>query len=509
MGNNLLEVVRLQHQDFYVEDLIMISNLKGEYLFKTYDEVQSESPVFKIKRMCQTGNEILIHFVVMGIINPKISVKNEHFYSDIVKSSINGSTIVRETTVEFTTQISSQIQFNKVHLIEQFNGNHNQDEELRIESNAVLSKSNYYYRVTLPPNHGTATVDSKTGKWKYQSKDNSFNDDYFEISVFDSWGSFRVKRLKVTNNNHHHQIQEVKVVNTPLPIMVRKPLPIEGTVKVGNTPTVIIAQPLKVNVLNGITVASLPEVTISNLSSVTIVSLPAVELSGVATVVVNEPLPVSVVNGITVASLPEVTISNLSSVTIVSLPPVELSGVATVVVNEPLPVCVVNGLSLVVTISNFSEVTVANSLTIASLPPVELSGTPTVVIQQPIQITTLQNLPVAMVGRLTTSAVEVANFNTSTMYVTDIYNVADFSDYSFAIYGGAQPATVQVLVAPIAEYSLGIKSITPIALSDITFAGGQLAAIVTGNHYLDFVYLSVLVSLTTTTRITVYFQGYV
>ena len=161
------------------------------------------------------------------------------------------------------------------------------------------------------------------------------------------------------------------------------------------------------------------------------------------------------------------------------------------------------------TISNFSEVTVANSLTIASLPPVELSGTPTVVIQQPIQITTLQNLPVAMVGRLTTSAVEVANFNTSTMYVTDIYNVADFSDYSFAIYGGAQPATVQVLVAPIAEYSLGIKSITPIALSDITFAGGQLAAIVTGNHYLDFVYLSVLVSLTTTTRITVYFQGYV
>ncbi|MTO10675.1 hypothetical protein GMB44_12025, partial [Turicibacter sanguinis] len=320
MGNNLLEVVRLQHQDFYVEDLIMISNLKGEYLFKTYDEVQSESPVFKIKRMCQTGNEILIHFVVMGIINPKISVKNEHFYSDIVKSSINGSTIVRETTVEFTTQISSQIQFNKVHLIEQFNGNHNQDEELRIESNAVLSKSNYYYRVTLPPNHGTATVDSKTGKWKYQSKDNSFNDDYFEISVFDSWGSFRVKRLKVTNNNHHHQIQEVKVVNTPLPIMVRKPLPIEGTVKVGNTPTVIIAKPLKVNVLNGITVASLPEVTISNLSSVTIVSLPAVELSGVATVVVNEPLPVSVVNGITVASLPEVTISNLSSVTIVSLP---------------------------------------------------------------------------------------------------------------------------------------------------------------------------------------------
>ena len=462
-----------------IDDLIMISNSQGSYLFVNYNRDEDESPVFKIRNSRVDYGQLQLQLVVMEVIYPIPLYHHESERANILHAIRDGLAVVKETNHIITFSVG------RMHHIEEVDLNIiDCVQPIKVKSPIYVKgdcesgicgevkverrpRITYKYFLSLKPKSGCVELNNRTGSWRYEGRCDEVENDFFEITVWDGLGGYATQRIYIKCEQEEKPIG-VNVLNVPLPIVAASPLPIWGDVRVINTPSVSVVS------LPEVTIASLPPVEVSGLVSVTvpevvtvtvgqpidvnvltlpevaIASLPAVEVSGLVSVTVPDGLTVTVEQPI------DVNVLTLPEVAIASLPAVEISGTPTVLINstnvltvtipEVVEVCIVNtDLSVVVATVIVDPLIDANvislpEVTIASLPAVEVSGLVSVTVpdvltvtaEQPIDVNVL-TLPEVTIASL--PAVEVSGLVSVT--VPDVLTVT-----------AEQPIDVNVLTLP-------------------------------------------------------------
>ncbi|MBP3908561.1 MAG: hypothetical protein J6D33_06505, partial [Turicibacter sp.] len=422
-------------------DLIMISNHQGSYLFASCG--QNESPIFKVRDSRGEYGQIQLRLTVMEVIYPNELFNSQNNRANILRAIREGLAVVKESDSVITFTVNRNQRIEPIDLQEidyvspvQVNSpvciSGNCEEGIRGCVKVEGKCSNRYaFFLTRRPKNGIVKLNEKTGEWTYQTAESCCDSDTFEITVWNFAGGCASQCIHI-NCEQEQGPFDVNIINTPLPVIVGNPVPVFGDVRVINSPTVIIEQPIEV--VTGITPLSVTfpgvidvsivnldlsvivetividqvvDVNILTIPEITIAELPAVELSGTPTVVLDQIVEVSVVNPLTIASLPEVTV--------VSLPAVELSGTPTVVLDQIVEVSVVNPL----TIASLPEVTVA------SLPAVELSGTPTVALDQIVGVSVVTPLTLASLPEVTVASLPAVELSgTPTVALDQIVGVS-------------------------------------------------------------------------------------
>ena len=441
-----------------IDDLIMISNSQGSYLFVNYNRDEDESPVFKIRNSRVDYGQLQLQLVVMEVIYPIPLYHHESERANILHAIRDGLAVVKETNHIITFSVG------RMHHIEEVDLNIiDCVQPIKVKSPIYVKgdcesgicgevkverrpRITYKYFLSLKPKSGCVELNNRTGSWRYEGRCDEVENDFFEITVWDGLGGYATQRIYIKCEQEEKPIG-VNVLNVPLPIVAASPLPIWGDVRVINTPSVSVVS------LPEVTIASLPPVEVSGLVSVTvpevvtvtvgqpidvnvltlpevaIASLPAVEVSGLVSVTVPDGLTVTVEQQI------DVNVLTLPEVAIASLPAVEISGTPTVLINstnvltvtipEVVEVCIVNtDLSVVVATVIVDPLIDANvislpEVTIASLPAVEVSGLVSVTVpdvltvtaEQPIDVNVL-TLPEVTIASL--PAVEISGTPTVT-----------------------------------------------------------------------------------------------
>ena len=473
-----------------IDDLIMISNSQGSYLFVNYNRDEDESPVFKIRNSRVDYGQLQLQLVVMEVIYPIPLYHHESERANILHAIRDGLAVVKETNHIITFSVG------RMHHIEEVDLNIiDCVQPIKVKSPIYVKgdcesgicgevkverrpRITYKYFLSLKPKSGCVELNNRTGSWRYEGRCDEVENDFFEITVWDGLGGYATQRIYIKCEQEEKPIG-VNVLNVPLPIVAASPLPIWGDVRVINTPSVSVVS------LPEVTIASLPPVEVSGLVSVTvpevvtvtvgqpidvnvltlpevaIASLPAVEVSGLVSVTVPDGLTVTVEQPI------DVNVLTLPEVAIASLPAVEISGTPTVLINstnvltvtipEVVEVCIVNtDLSVVVATVIVDPLIDANvislpEVTIASLPAVEVSGLVSVTVpdvltvtaEQPIDVNVL-TLPEVAIASL--PAVEVSGLVSVTVpevitvtveqpidvvVITTITTVADLNAYNY------------------------------------------------------------------------------
>ena len=473
-----------------IDDLIMISNSQGSYLFVNYNRDEDESPVFKIRNSRVDYGQLQLQLVVMEVIYPIPLYHHESERANILHAIRDGLAVVKETNHIITFSVG------RMHHIEEVDLNIiDCVQPIKVKSPIYVKgdcesgicgevkverrpRITYKYFLSLKPKSGCVELNNRTGSWRYEGRCDEVENDFFEITVWDGLGGYATQRIYIKCEQEEKPIG-VNVLNVPLPIVAASPLPIWGDVRVINTPSVSVVS------LPEVTIASLPPVEVSGLVSVTvpevvtvtvgqpidvnvltlpevaIASLPAVEVSGLVSVTVPDGLTVTVEQPI------DVNVLTLPEVAIASLPAVEISGTPTVLINstnvltvtipEVVEVCIVNtDLSVVVATVIVDPLIDANvislpEVTIASLPAVEVSGLVSVTVpdvltvtaEQPIEVNVL-TLPEVAIASL--PAVEVSGLVSVTVpevitvtveqpidvvVITTITTVADLNAYNY------------------------------------------------------------------------------
>ena len=473
-----------------IDDLIMISNSQGSYLFVNYNRDEDESPVFKIRNSRVDYGQLQLQLVVMEVIYPIPLYHHESERANILHAIRDGLAVVKETNHIITFSVGrmhhiEEVDLNIIDCIQPIKvkspiyvkGDCESGicGEVKVERRPRIT---YKYFLSLKPKSGCVELNNRTGSWRYEGRCDEVENDFFEITVWDGLGGYATQRIYIKCEQEEKPIG-VNVLNVPLPIVAASPLPIWGDVRVINTPSVSVVS------LPEVTIASLPPVEVSGLVSVTvpevvtvtvgqpidvnvltlpevaIASLPAVEVSGLVSVTVPDGLTVTVEQPI------DVNVLTLPEVAIASLPAVEISGTPTVLINstnvltvtipEVVEVCIVNtDLSVVVATVIVDPLIDANvislpEVTIASLPAVEVSGLVSVTVpdvltvtaEQPIDVNVL-TLPEVTIASL--PAVEVSGLVSVTVpevitvtveqpidvvVITTITTVADLNAYNY------------------------------------------------------------------------------
>ncbi|MBP3907928.1 MAG: hypothetical protein J6D33_03280, partial [Turicibacter sp.] len=466
-----------------IDDLIMISNSQGSYLFVNYNRDEDESPVFKIRNSRVDYGQLQLQLVVMEVIYPIPLYHHESERANILHAIRDGLAVVKETNHIITFSVG------RMHHIEEVDLNIiDCVQPIKVKSPIYVKgdcesgicgevkverrpRITYKYFLSLKPKSGCVELNNRTGSWRYEGRCDEVENDFFEITVWDGLGGYATQRIYIKCEQEEKPIG-VNVLNVPLPIVAASPLPIWGDVRVINTPSVSVVS------LPEVTIASLPPVEVSGLVSVTvpevvtvtvgqpidvnvltlpevaIASLPAVEVSGlvsvtvpdVLTVTVEQPIDVNVLTlpEVAIASLPAVEISGLVSVTvpdvltvtaeqpidvnvltlpevaIASLPAVEISGLVSVTVPDVVTVTAEQAIDV--------NVLTLPEVAIASLPAVEVSGlvsvtvpeVVTVTVEQPIDVNVL-TLPEVVIASL--PAVEISGTPTVLIDSTNVLTV--------------------------------------------------------------------------------------
>ena len=473
-------------------DLIMISNAHGSYLFAECG--RNESPIFKIREIQPEYGQVQLHLTVMEVSYPNCLLHSGNNRANILYAIREGLAVVKESDSVITFTLGKGQRIEKVQLkeIKEYHpitvkspiyvkGDCQEGIEGAVKVQGHCPYPNAFF-LTKRPKKGTVKLNAKTGEWIYQSNEACDEQDTFEISVWNFAGGCATQCIYVSCEQSREPV-DVNITNVPLPVIVTNPVPVFGDVRVINTPTVNIDEPIDVNVLTipEVTIASLPPVEISGTPTVIIdsaetlsVTIPGVvevciidaELTVlVETVVFNQvitadviSLPeVTIANELTIASLPSVTISGTIPVTgtvgITGTPtvlvgnPVSISGTPTVVISTTVPVTgtvgitgtptvlvgnpvLISGTPTVaisgtvpvagnVGITGTPTVLVGNSITVGSLPAVSLSGTPTVSVTGLISVTIPQVVTVTVLN-----PVEVA-------IVTPLSTEANLNAYNY------------------------------------------------------------------------------
>ena len=385
-------------------DLIMILNAHGSYLFAECG--RNESPIFKIREIQPEYGQVQLHLTVMEVSYPNCLLHSGNNRANILYAIREGLAVVKESDSVITFTLGKGQRIEKVQLkeIKEYHritvkspiyvkGDCQEGIEGAVKVQGHCPYPNAFF-LTKRPKKGTVKLNEKTGEWIYHSNEACDEQDTFEISVWNFAGGCATQCIYVSCEQSREPV-DVNITNVPLPVIVTNPVPVFGDVRVINTPTVNIDEPIDVNVLTipEVTIASLPPVEISGTPTVIIdsaetlsVTIPGVvevciidaELTVlVETVVFNQVITADVI------SLPEVTIAN--ELTIASLPAVEISGLVSVTVPE----------ILTVTIEQPVDVNVL------TLPQVSLTGTPTVVISGTVPVTGtvgITGTPTVLVG---------------------------------------------------------------------------------------------------------------
>ena len=433
-----------------IDDLIMISNSQGSYLFVNYNRDEDESPVFKIRNSRVDYGQLQLQLVVMEVIYPIPLYHHESERANILHAIRDGLAVVKETNHIITFSVG------RMHHIEEVDLNiidcvqpikvkspiyvkgdceSGMCGEVKVERRPRIT---YKYFLSLKPKSGCVELNNRTGSWRYEGRCDEVENDFFEITVWDGLGGYATQRIYIKCEQEEKPIG-VNVLNVPLPIVAASPLPIWGDVRVINTPSV--------------SVVSLPEVTIASLPPVEVSGLVSVTVPEVVTVTVGQPIDVNVL------TLPEVTIASLPAVEISGTPTVLINStnVLTVTIPEVVEVCIVNtDLSVVVATVIVDPLIDANVISlpevaIASLPAVEVSGLVSVTVpdvltvtaEQPIEVNVL-TLPEVAIASL--PAVEVSGLVSVTVpevitvtveqpidvvVITTITTVADLNAYNY------------------------------------------------------------------------------
>ena len=473
-----------------IDDLIMISNSQGSYLFVNYNRDEDESPVFKIRNSRVDYGQLQLQLVVMEVIYPIPLYHHESERANILHAIRDGLAVVKETNHIITFSVG------RMHHIEEVDLNIiDCVQPIKVKSPIYVKgdcesgicgevkverrpRITYKYFLSLKPKSGCVELNNRTGSWRYEGRCDEVENDFFEITVWDGLGGYATQRIYIKCEQEEKPIG-VNVLNVPLPIVAASPLPIWGDVRVINTPSVSVVS------LPEVTIASLPPVEVSGLVSVTvpevvtvtvgqpidvnvltlpevaIASLPAVEVSGLVSVTVPDGLTVTVEQPI------DVNVLTLPEVAIASLPAVEISGTPTVLINstnvltvtipEVVEVCIVNtDLSVVVATVIVDPLIDANvislpEVTIASLPAVEVSGLVSVTVpdvltvtaEQPIDVNVLTLPEVAIAslpavefsGLVSVTVPEVITVTVEqpidVVVITTITTVADLNAYNY------------------------------------------------------------------------------
>ena len=414
-----------------IDDLIMISNSQGSYLFVNYNRDEDESPVFKIRNSRVDYGQLQLQLVVMEVIYPIPLYHHESERANILHAIRDGLAVVKETNHIITFSVG------RMHHIEEVDLNiidcvqpikvkspiyvkgdceSGMCGEVKVERRPRIT---YKYFLSLKPKSGCVELNNRTGSWRYEGRCDEVENDFFEITVWDGLGGYATQRIYIKCEQEEKPIG-VNVLNVPLPIVAASPLPIWGDVRVINTPSVSVVS------LPEVTIASLPPVEVSGLVSVTvpevvtvtvgqpidvnvltlpevaIASLPAVEVSGLVSVTVPDGLTVTVEQPI------DVNVLTLPEVAIASLPAVEISGLVSVTVPDVLTVTAEQPIEV--------NVLTLPEVAIASLPAVEVSGLVSVTVPEVITVTVEQPIDVVVITTITT----VADLNAYNYYETPL-----------------------------------------------------------------------------------------
>ena len=505
-----------------IDDLIMISNSQGSYLFVNYNRDEDESPVFKIRNSRVDYGQLQLQLVVMEVIYPIPLYHHESERANILHAIRDGLAVVKETNHIITFSVG------RMHHIEEVDLNIiDCVQPIKVKSPIYVKgdcesgicgevkverrpRITYKYFLSLKPKSGCVELNNRTGSWRYEGRCDEVENDFFEITVWDGLGGYATQRIYIKCEQEEKPIG-VNVLNVPLPIVAASPLPIWGDVRVINTPSVSVVS------LPEVTIASLPPVEVSGLVSVTVpevvtvtvgqpidvnvltlpevalASLPAVEVSGLVSVTVPDGLTVTVEQPI------DVNVLTLPEVAIASLPAVEISGTPTVLINstnvltvtipEVVEVCIVNtDLSVVVATVIVDPLIDANvislpEVTIASLPAVEVSGLVSVTVpdvltvtaEQPIDVNVL-TLPEVAIASL--PAVEVSGLVSVT--VPDVLTVT-----------AEQPIEVNVLTLP----EVAIASLPAVEVSGLVSVTVPEVITVTVEQPIDVVVITTITTV--------------
>ena len=414
-----------------IDDLIMISNSQGSYLFVNYNRDEDESPVFKIRNSRVDYGQLQLQLVVMEVIYPIPLYHHESERANILHAIRDGLAVVKETNHIITFSVG------RMHHIEEVDLNIiDCVQPIKVKSPIYVKgdcesgicgevkverrpRITYKYFLSLKPKSGCVELNNRTGSWRYEGRCDEVENDFFEITVWDGLGGYATQRIYIKCEQEEKPIG-VNVLNVPLPIVAASPLPIWGDVRVINTPSVSVVS------LPEVTIASLPPVEVSGLVSVTvpevvtvtvgqpidvnvltlpevaIASLPAVEVSGLVSVTVPDGLTVTVEQPI------DVNVLTLPEVTIASLPAVEVSGLVSVTVPDVLTVTAEQPIDV--------NVLTLPEVAIASLPAVEVSGLVSVTVPEVITVTVEQPIDVVVITTITT----VADLNAYNYYETPL-----------------------------------------------------------------------------------------
>ena len=414
-----------------IDDLIMISNSQGSYLFVNYNRDEDESPVFKIRNSRVDYGQLQLQLVVMEVIYPIPLYHHESERANILHAIRDGLAVVKETNHIITFSVG------RMHHIEEVDLNIiDCVQPIKVKSPIYVKgdcesgicgevkverrpRITYKYFLSLKPKSGCVELNNRTGSWRYEGRCDEVENDFFEITVWDGLGGYATQRIYIKCEQEEKPIG-VNVLNVPLPIVAASPLPIWGDVRVINTPSVSVVS------LPEVTIASLPPVEVSGLVSVTvpevvtvtvgqpidvnvltlpevaIASLPAVEVSGLVSVTVPDGLTVTVEQPI------DVNVLTLPEVAIASLPAVEISGLVSVTVPDVLTVTAEQPIDV--------NVLTLPEVAIASLPAVEVSGLVSVTVPEVITVTVEQPIDVVVITTITT----VADLNAYNYYETPL-----------------------------------------------------------------------------------------
>ena len=532
-----------------VDDLIMISNSQGSYLFANYNRDRDESPVFKIRNSRADYGQLQLQLVVMEVIYPIPLFHHESERANILHAVRDGLAVVRETDNIITFSVGRMHRIEEVDLktidcVQPIRVK----SPIRVEGDCENGISGevkvergprvpYQYFLSMRPRYGSVQLNNRTGNWQYEGRCDEVENDVFEITVWDGLGGYATQRIYIKCEEEESP-SDVNIVNLPLPMVAAAPLPIFGDVRVINTPNVSISGIPTVNLASG---------------TITVNIGPAIEISGIVSVTLNNPVQVTGVvdlgptAAVAISGVPTVILDAASAISLSVAEPLEvtgvvdlgpsaavaISGVPTVIldaasaislsVTEPLEVtgAVDLGPTAAVAISGIPVISISGVDTSTGFVPVTgllefgsaavaISGVPTVAVGSTVSVTIAEPVNFNLANRSTVNLSGLVAFVpgvTSYFPETGGIDVSDLIDYSYFI-GWLEPAPVgtvivQSQIAPVVNSIFG-DLFVPGASPTVLTTGGL--DVITDNRYLQFSRLAIF-DATVGSTVLVYFQG--
>ena len=461
-----------------VDDLIMISNSQGSYLFANYNRDRDESPVFKIRNSRADYGQLQLQLVVMEVIYPIPLFHHESERANILHAVRDGLAVVRETDNIITFSVGRMHRIEEVDLktidcVQPIRVK----SPIRVEGDCENGISGevkvergprvpYQYFLSMRPRYGSVQLNNRTGNWQYEGRCDEVENDVFEITVWDGLGGYATQRIYIKCEEEESP-SDVNIVNLPLPMVAAAPLPIFGDVRVINTPNVSISGIPTVNLASG---------------TITVNIGPAIEISGIVSVTLNNPVQVTGV---------------------VDLGPtaaVAISGVPTVILDA----------ASAISLSLAEPLEVTGVVDLGPTAAVAISGVPTVAVGSTVSVTIAEPVNFNLANRSTVNLSGLVAFVpgvTSYFPETGGIDVSDLIDYSYFI-GWLEPApvgtvVVQSQIAPVVNSIFG-DLFVPGASPTVLTTGGL--DVITDNRYLQFSRLAIF-DATVGSTVLVYFQG--